>query len=262
MAIAASPTQNAVMKALGLVLQGVLPSGIPIILGQANRVPEPKAENFVVMTPTRRPRIATNLDDYSDNEFTGSISGTTLTVTYVAGGGGIGEFQIGVTPIGFEGDTNIFTVGCAIFGDDVASGTVVTEFLTGEGGVGTYTVSVEQDVDSETMHVGGQTITQQTQIEVQLDFHGSGGADNAQVVSTLFRDQYGVSLFEDAGDVVVPLYADDPRQMPFINAQQQYEDRWIVEAVLQANPTISIAQQFAGSLNVELVNVDVVFPPS
>lgn len=250
------------MKALGDVLKGVLPSGTPIILGQANRTPEPKADNFVVMTPTRRPRIATNLDDYSDEEITASISGTTLDVTNVASSGGIGSFQIGVTPIGDVGNQNVISLGSAIFGDAVADGTVVTELLTGTGGVGTYKVSVSQTVSSEEMHVGGQQITQQTEIDVQLDFHGSVSADNAQVVSTLFRDQYGVGLFEGAGDVAVPLYADDPRQMPFINAQQQYEDRWIVEAVLQANPTISIAQQFAGSLNVALVDVDAVFPPS
>lgn len=250
------------MKALGDVLKVVLPSGTPIILGQANRVPEPKVNNFVVMTPTRRARIATNLDDYSDAEFTASISGTTLDVTMVPSSGAIGQFQIGITPIGFVGDQSIITVGCAIFGDGVADGTVVTAFLTGAGGLGTYEVNISQDVDSETMHVGGQSILQQTEIDVQLDFHGSSSADNAQVISTIFRDPYGVGLFEAAGDVAVPLYADDPRQMPFINSENQYEDRWIVEAVMQANPTISISQQFAGSLNVELVNVDARFPPS
>ena len=43
----------------------------------------------------------------------------------------------------------------------------------------------------------------------------------------------GTELFEAAGAVATPLYTEDPRQMPFINGEQQYESRWVVSAVLE-----------------------------
>jgi hypothetical protein len=60
--------------------------------------------------------------------FTGSISGTTLTVTSVQSG--------------------TIAIGQAIFGQGMAQNTVITAFGTGSGGVGTYTVSDSQTVAS------------------------------------------------------------------------------------------------------------------
>lgn len=63
--------------------------------------------------------------------FTGSITGTTLTVTAVASG-------------------NI-ALGQYVSGAGVASGTQITQFLTGAGGTGTYTINVNQAVGSIAM---------------------------------------------------------------------------------------------------------------
>jgi hypothetical protein len=63
--------------------------------------------------------------------FTGSISGTTLTVTAVASG------NIGI--------------GSVISGTGVTVGTSITAVITGTGGVGTYTVSASQTVASTTI---------------------------------------------------------------------------------------------------------------
>ncbi len=60
--------------------------------------------------------------------FTGSISGTTLTVTVMQSG--------------------TIAVGQAIFGQGIAQNTVITALGTGSGGVGTYTVSDSQTVTS------------------------------------------------------------------------------------------------------------------
>ena len=70
--------------------------------------------------------------------FTGSISGTTLTVTAVSQG------YIGI--------------GSVLTGTGITSGTTITALISGLGGTGTYTVSVSQTVGSETI-VG--TITPQ-----------------------------------------------------------------------------------------------------
>jgi hypothetical protein len=64
--------------------------------------------------------------------FTGSISGTTLTVTVMQSG--------------------TIAVGQAIFGQGMAQNTVITALGTGSGGVGTYTVSDSQTVASTTIN--------------------------------------------------------------------------------------------------------------
>jgi len=44
--------------------------------------------------------------------------------------------------------------------------------------------------------------------------------------------------------------------MPFIDAEGQYEDRWTVDAVLQANIVVATPQQFAGAVTATPVPAD------
>jgi microcystin-dependent protein len=76
-------------------------------------------------------QTAAGLGSYIASSFTGSISGTLLTVSAVASG-------------------QLF-VGQTISGSGVTSGTTITAFGTGTGGVGNYTVSVSQTVASTTI---------------------------------------------------------------------------------------------------------------
>lgn len=64
--------------------------------------------------------------------FTGSISGTTLTVSAMSSG--------------------TISVGQALFGVGITQATVITALGTGTGGVGTYTVNISQTVASEGMN--------------------------------------------------------------------------------------------------------------
>lgn len=101
------------------------------------------------------------------------------------------------------------------------------------------------------------TITQPIRVTVQLDIHGPAGADNAQTVTTLFRDAYGVALF---GSNVVPLYTSAPHQLPFENENQQVEDRWVVDVVMQANQALTVSQDSADQLDVTLIGVEAAYP--
>ncbi len=230
------------------VLRGVLAAILPamgksnIVLGQVNRVPQVKAENFIVMWPLRRDRIETNIDEYADLSFTGSIAGGVLTVT---------EVLIGTMAPNRD-----------LFGENLAAGSAIGAAISvdPDTGLGTYAVTPSQTVASQNMAAGVANITQPTKMTVQLDVHGPVSADNAQVISTLLRDVYGVNLFDPDVSGVTPLYADDPRQGPYRNEQQQIENRWMVEAVLQINPTVTLPQQFAGELSLELVSVDATYP--
>jgi hypothetical protein len=49
----------------------------------------------------------------------------------------------------------------------------------------------------------------------------------------------------------VPLYADDPRYMPFVNENQQYEWRWVLEACFQVNQTVVVPKQYADAVDVD-----------
>lgn len=243
MSITVAPSQSAIQAALRAFLLGILPAGTEVIATQDNRVPEPAPTNFVTMTTISRTRLETNIDDWADAVFTGSIAGTVMTITGV--------------------QTGALAVGRAVFGVLVADGTTVTAFGTGTGGVGTYTVDTPQTVASGTLSAGSKTMTQPTEIAVQLDVHGPASADNAQVISTTFRDEFAVQFFADINPDIAPLYADDPRQMPFINDQNQYETRWVVTAMLQANQTASgFSQQFAGAADLTIVSVEAEYPPS
>lgn len=243
MAIALVPTDSQIRTALRSFLLGILPAGVEVVLGQDNRVPEPVALDFVVMTRIRSDRLATNVDTYADVAFEGSISGTVLTVTSML----LGEILVGAT----------------LFGTGVAAGTTIASFGSGSGGVGTYNLSGSaQTVESEVMATGALSALQETEILYQLDVHGPNSSDNAEIITTLFRDEYAVEQFASLISGVTPLHADDPKQIPFVNDQQQYEYRWVVEARIQANQAvISIPQQFASAFDVTLVEVDAAYPP-
>ena len=242
-----TPTQDDVITALRNVLIAALPSGTDVILGQANRVPEPSSVNFVVMTPTRRSRLRTNSDDFDDCKFIGSISATTLTAQ--------------------APDYGTITPGRPLWGTGVSSGTTIVAQLTGTpGGAGTYSVTPSQTVALELMACGALQIEGGYELVVQLDFHGDGAssqpADNAQLVSTLFHDPWATDQFSALRNDVVPLHADEPKQIPFYNGEELIEDRWIVEVHLQVNETVAVPQQFMDTAVVGVINVDAAYPPT
>jgi hypothetical protein len=224
-----SISQSQIFTALGNFLTAVLPTGTQVIRAQINRVPEPQ-------------RLATNIDGATDVAFQGSISGTTLTVTQILAG--------------------TIAVGQQLFGATVAAATTITALGTGTGGVGTYTVSTAQTAASQVIQAGTTDATAPTQAAIQFDVHGPASADNAQIIVTLFRSPFAWDFFQASGCDIAPLHADDAKQMPFINGEQQYEDRWVITANLQVNPVVSTPQQYTSQLKIGLVNVDAAYPPS
>lgn len=134
------------------------------------------------------------------------------------------------------------------------STTIVSQLTGSIGGTGTYQISPSQTVLSETMYVGVRTDLAQTEWVVQCDVHGPNSANVTQTLITLFRSEVAVMTFSAQGTTytVEPLYADDGKYMPFINAEQQYEYRWVIELHVQVNPVVGTTQQFADELNVTL----------
>lgn len=171
-----TPDEDAVYIALRAFLQDMLPrvsvgEGFVVVVGQDNRVPEPKNSDYIVMWPLRMPRLSTTV-----------------------------------------------------------------EKLIAAGLQSTY--------------------TQSSQCAIQLDVHGDQAFNNASIISTMFRSSYAVDFFANLGTTIAPLYADDPRQMAFNSGEQQYENRYIVEANLQVNQTITITAQSATALTLGITDVE------
>jgi hypothetical protein len=195
------------------------------------------------MTAIRRNRIETNIDSYVDALFTGQITGQTLNVSNV---------QFGT-----------LVVGSPIFGTGVASGTTIAALDGGTGGTGNYNVSPVQSVSPSLMAGGSANLMQPTEVTYQLDVHSNvvtTAADMAQAISTAFRDGYATDFFSGINPGVSPLHADEPRQVPFLNAEEQWETRWIIEAHLQVNATLMLPQQFAGALTLGVISVEAEYP--
>lgn len=239
MSFVLSVTEFQAFTSLTTFLMANLPPTVTVWRGQANRVVEPVGKDFVVMTATIRGRLETNVDTYLDSAFVGSITGGTMTVT--------GTLFGSVVP----------TTGTLVGGTGVVYGTSILGQLTGSvGGTGTYAVAPAQQVLQGTMAAGVKTALMPTKLTIQLDVHGPSSGDNAQVLATLLRDEYAVDAFATYGPDVTPLYTDDPRQVPFKNAEDQWEERWIVDAHLQVNPIVTLPQQFAAALAATLVELE------
>lgn len=251
MTITVAPTEDQVFGALGQFMAQIMPSGFMPVRGQVNRAAPPNIANYAVMWPRSRLRLGTNFDEYVDCRFVASIAGTTMTVTAVS----YGQLKAGL---------EVFSVNATV-------PTTIVQQLTGApGSTGTYQITPTQTVASEVMACGVANYLQPTEFKAQIDVHGPLAGDNAQRISTLFRDDYAVQFFNGASvggvalaGLIAPLYADDPKQIPFILASQQWEDRWVVEACLQIQSTVlDIPQQFAEQVEVGLIEIDTYYPPT
>jgi hypothetical protein len=109
---------------------------------------------------------------------TGDISTTTLTVSAVTSG--------------------VLQIGQTIEGASVTDGTIITEFGTGTGGTGTYTVSASQTVASTTIFAINWTVLPVT----DGAFEGGGTVD---ITDNFFVYNYPGSQLWAASDLLSPL---------------------------------------------------------
>ena len=227
--------QTEIMTALRSWLLSVLPAGTEVVQGQQSGVPEPAGDAFVIMSPITRQRLSTNVDVYADAAFVGSISGLVLTVSSVRFG--------------------VIKVGAPLFGAGVAAGVTIAALGTGTGGAGTYTLSAAQTTAATAFAAGVKNVSVETQVGIQCDFHSgdlSASGDMAQTVATLFRDETAINQFAAVDQNLSPLYAGDPREAPFLNAEQQYETRWTVDLEIQATISVPVPQEFADEVIVSI----------
>lgn len=110
------------------------------------------------------------------------------------------------------------------------------------------------DADDDT-----RAIKRSTEYSIQVDCYGPNSSDHATEIGMLWRDSYGCDFLLSYG--CQPLFASDPTQSALVNGEENYEQRWMITAVLQFNPVTTVAQEFADALAVDIVSVDATYPP-
>lgn len=107
--------------------------------------------------------------------------------------------------------------------------------------------------------LGGATTTEMgTEAHVQVDFYGLASGDWCAAAAMLWRDEYGCNMLNPEGS---PLYTNDARMVPLVTGEEQYFERYSLTVVLQWNPVTTTPQDFAGTANVVLIEVDSTYPP-
>jgi hypothetical protein len=236
-----SLTDSDILTVLRSFILSVLPTDVEVVQGQANRVAEPQGDDFVMMWPVSRSRLATNIEVMYDTKLMGTISGYTLTCSGVS--------------------TGALTLNSPIFAADIPLGVYIQSLGTGTGQAGTYVLSQSIVTQSTTFFAGVRFSTQKMQMRYQCDVHGPNGAENSTILTTLLRSEVATDFFQQSGYAVTPLFADDATQMPFMSGENQAEDRWTFDVVLQADPVVMTPQQFADSLQATPLPVDIIYPP-
>ena len=105
---------------------------------------------------------------------------------------------------------------------------------------------------------GSEAYVTPSEFVIQLDFYGTNSAQNAKITESLFRSQSALDSFSNAN--IKPLYADNPVQIPLINGEEQYEQRWKVDAHIQYNPAVTMPQDFAAALTINVISVEATYP--
>lgn len=104
---------------------------------------------------------------------------------------------------------------------------------------------------------GTKKILAPSAYSMNLDFYGPNSGAWAATTQAMFRDEIAVETFPAN---IVPLYADNPIQLPLISGEQLYEQRWRLKAVMQTNTEITVNQDSATALGVGLVSVERTYP--
>ena len=114
------------------------------------------------------------------------------------------------------------------------------------------------NVDSYDPIAQGKNMLTPTKIDMQLDFYGPIAQEWCMKTVSLFRDEYATDIFPLN---IQPLYADDPVQIPLIDGEAQYEQRWRLAGSLQYNPILSTSQQSMLAVDIALAPIDQTFNP-
>lgn len=83
----------------------------------------------------------------------------------------------------------------------------------------------------------------------QVDCYGPNGPTWASVLSVAWRSMWGVDNM--VPPILTPLYADAPQQLNIVNAQGQYEQRFMIRLFAQVNQDVGLPQDFFDQIQLD-----------
>lgn len=116
------------------------------------------------------------------------------------------------------------------------------------------TRDVSQDTgDSSTSAMG---YTEVRQADIQVDIYGDGAGDRAIALETVFTSGYAYEKIKALDERLAPLYSSAAIQAPMINAESQWQERYMLTLSLQAHITVSFPQDYFDKAEFTTIQVD------
>lgn len=98
------------------------------------------------------------------------------------------------------------------------------------------------DIDTQSAYV-----SRTVEVMMQIDFYGERAGEAARIFTNLWRDFHAAERLAKCK----PLFCDNPKYMPITNERADYEQRWMVTAYLNYNPTIKHDQDFVTEFDIK-----------
>ncbi|MRT01881.1 hypothetical protein GJV10_00420 [Ewingella americana] len=99
--------------------------------------------------------------------------------------------------------------------------------------------------------------TEVRQADIQVDIYGAGAGDRAIQLETVFTSSYGYDKIKSIDARLAPLHSSAAIQAPMINAEAQWQERYIVTLSLQAHITVSFPQDYFDKAEISTQQVDI-----
>lgn len=116
------------------------------------------------------------------------------------------------------------------------------------------TRDIKQDTGDPSTSAMGYTEVRQA--DIQVDIYGDGAGDRAIALETVFTSGYAYEKIKALDERLAPLYSSAAIQAPMINAESQWQERYIVTLSLQAHITVSFSQDYFDKAEISTQQVD------
>lgn len=132
-------------------------------------------------------------------------------------------------------------------GSPLPKDAIVITFIT-ETDLDQLAYSEDEDLTATTSEPF-KVITVQTAVKtmMQVDCYGDSGQARARKIATMFKNPYACERLQSCQ----PLDYRPPKNLQFVNEQQEYEPRWMVEIDMQYNPHYTYRQESTKTIVVE-----------
>lgn len=116
------------------------------------------------------------------------------------------------------------------------------------------TRDIKQDTGDPSTSAMGYTEVRQA--DIQIDIYGDNAGDRAIALETVFTSGYGYEKIKALDERLAPLYSSAAIQAPMINAEKQWQERYIITLSLQAHITVSFPQDYFDKAEISTQQVE------